>query len=191
MKKAMKKGRTLLIGFICLIMLFTSHAAVFANENEEQGNAEVIAIAKEDLQDGHSLRYGLVCDEDGNITAEQINGSPVVLYEGSLEVNSWTGSNINFTVRLTAIGGKIKLHTGTIGIYKVTSLGLMGSVWNSMTFRQYEPLGKTTISDEYNMNTGSLDKIYIKLTNLRVTDMDNDTIALSNSQQMFKKSAFN
>jgi hypothetical protein len=86
----------------------------------------------------------------------------------------------------------MKSHSGTIGIYKTTSLGLRGSIYNSDTFKITNGAGTTTLCDEFTFNTGSLTKIYIYiyLSNLLVTDTYGNIVSMNNTSQYFNQSSY-
>lgn len=112
------------------------------------------------------------------------------VYVGTLTVTSWIGTNVTFTINITSSQNAMKKHTGTIEFYKVNSLGMMGTIFNSMPFYLKNGAGTNTMTDTYTMNAQSNTKIYIKLTNLRVEDIFGDVLALTDCQKRYNKSDF-
>ena len=133
------------------------------------------------------LYYGVKNDDNTISLTTDPNAKGNAVFVGGLNKDSWNGSTINFTISVRAIGTKLYAHAGTIYIHKVNSSGGIGSLYNSMTFAITSSTPKSKLSKSHSMNTGSLNKIYIKLMYLTVTDSDGDVTALSPTQKKFVK----
>ena len=186
--------KKILVAVVLMAIVFSSAITGFAGEENVSGDG-YIAIEKKDINQGEALTYGLIVDKDGNLKAidsysiiDTIFGTQI--YVGTLTINSWVGSNVNFTINITSSGSAIKRHTGTIEFYKVNSIGTMGSLFNSDTFSLRYGAGTKTMTDVFNMNAQSNSKIYIKLTKLRVEDIMGEILALSDARRRCNKSDF-
>ena len=186
----MKTKKVLLVAALSFVIAFTSIIPVFANGNEESTGG-CITIEKESIDNNGTITNGLVMNKDGQIDAvrpSSIFGTEI--YVGTLTVTSWIGTNVTFTIKVRSMENAIKKHTGTIEFYKVNSLGMMGNIFNSMTFYLHNGAGTRTMTDTYTMNAQSNTKIYIKLTNMRVEDIFGDILALTDCKKRFNKSDF-
>ncbi len=194
----MKKRMKVSISMVLMIALIvTSTVTAFASTKEEESVrqfddmridvtemsvAEFSVYAKED-----GSTYTVFTDDD---QAEVLSGD-VEIFTGSLEVKRWIGSQITFVVRVrSTLGTKLKAHSGMIGIYKTTTLGLKGSIYNSQTFRITDGQGTTTLAEEFTMNTGSLKKIYLTISNGLVYDTYGDVTSMAPCNKYFNKDNF-
>lgn len=73
--------------------------------------------------------------EDGSVTATPaaIFDFGMQSYDGILDLQSWSGTQIVFSIKLTSTNAKMLSHSGTISIHKVGFLGLIGDLYNSQT----------------------------------------------------------
>lgn len=188
----MKKKNILLISILCIVILATNSLFVFANTNtdEQSLDLEAIKVSKEDLSNG-SMVYGLTIENDGNVSTQPINRAidfGFESYDGILDVQMWEGTQIMFSIRLHSTNAKMLSHTGTISIYDVGFLGLIGDLYNSMTFKIKGNIPTTILSQTYKMNVGNNEEIWIKLTNLRVTRAkDGMILSIPNAQRKIDK----
>lgn len=85
-------------------------------------------------------------------------------------LKTWVGYIIEDQIHLT----------GTIHFLSVTSVGTVGSEFNSMTFSTSSPIGVHTLYKQVTMNACGKTKIYIKLTDLKVYDTYGNVISMYN-----------
>lgn len=141
-----------------------------------------------------SLQYGLTIKEDGSIVATptSIFDFGIQSYNGILYLQSWSGTQIIFSIRLTSVNAVMLSHSGTISIHKVGFLGTVGDLYNSMTFNMNSKVGGVVhLSETYSMYVGNQDEIYIKLTNLRVNRVSDGRLSLPNAQKNLARMIFN
>ena len=101
-----------------------------------------------------SLQYGLTIKEDGSIVATptSIFDFGIQSYNGILDLQSWSGTQIIFSIRLTSVNDVMLSHSGTISIHKVGFLGTVGDLYNSMTFNMNSKVGGVVhLSETYSM----------------------------------------
>lgn len=141
-----------------------------------------------------SLQYGLTIKEDGSIVATptSIFDFGIQSYNGILDLQSWSGTQIIFSIRLTSVNAVMLSHSGTISIHKVGFLGTVGDLYNSMTFNMNSKVGGVVhLSETYSMYVGNQDEIYIKLTNLSVNRVSDGRLSLPNAQKNLARMIFN
>lgn len=190
----MKTKKILAVVTLSLIMVVTSIVPAFAYENDSMPEG-YITVEKEDVENNNgTMTYGLVVNEDGSIEAVSPTSLWSILfgteiYVGTLTVKEWSGKNITFSINITSSDKAIKKHTGTIEFYKAATLGI-GNLFNSMKFSLRYGAGTKTMTDEYTMSAESNSKIYIKLTDLYVTDTFGGMLSLSDCTRYLKKSDF-
>lgn len=141
-----------------------------------------------------SLQYGLTIKEDGSIVATptSIFDFGIQSYNGILDLQSWSGTQIIFSIRLTSVNAVMLSHSGTISIHKVGFLGTVGDLYNSMTFNMNSKVGGVVhLSETYSMYVGNQDEIYIKLTNLRANRVSDGRLSLPNAQKNLARMIFN
>ncbi len=141
-----------------------------------------------------SLQYGLTIKEDGSIVATptSIFDFGIQSYNGILYLQSWSGTQIIFSIRLTSVNAVMLSHSGTISIHKVGFLGTVGDLYNSMTFNMNSKVGGVVhLSETYSMYVGNQDEIYIKLTNLRANRVSDGRLSLPNAQKNLARMIFN
>lgn len=141
-----------------------------------------------------SLQYGLTIKEDGSIVATptSIFDFGIQSYNGILDLQSWSGTQIIFSIRLTSVNTVMLSHSGTISIHKVGFLGTVGDLYNSMTFNMNSKVGGVVhLSETYSMYVGNQDEIYIKLTNLRANRVSDGRLSLPNAQKNLARMIFN
>ena len=140
-----------------------------------------------------SLQYGLTIKEDGSIVATptSIFDFGIQSYNGILYLQSWSGTQIIFSIRLTSVNAVMLSHSGTISIHKVGFLGTVGDLYNSMTFNMNSKVGGVVhLSETYSMYVGNQDEIYIKLTNLRANRVSDGRLSLPNAQKNLARMIF-
>lgn len=186
----MKKKSIIIISFLCTILLFTNVIYVFADTDQNYQNLDIIEINKENIDNG-SLKYGLTVYEDGSVTATPaaIFDFGMQSYDGILDLQSWSGTQIVFSIKLTSTNAKMLSHSGTISIHKVGFLGLIGDLYNSQTFNMKSDAGAVShLSETYRMYVGNEDEIYIKLSNLKINRLNDGLLSIPSSQKKFDKS---
>ena len=184
--KAEREIKSIFVILLALVLIFCYTTVVFADE-ELTSIEEVESIAldnglKVDLtefEDADILFYGVKNNDNSISITQDAKASNRAIFVGSLTKDSWSGSTIGFTISVTATGTQLRAHAGTISMYRVTSGGGVGSLYNSMTFCMTSSTPKSKLSDSYSMNTGSLNSIYLGLSNLTVTDSNWDVTAMS------------
>lgn len=177
--------------FLAIIVISLAIAAndfAYADEIQNQYQDSIIELN----EDNDDTIYYFVDNGNGEITITNGNQikSGILDPVGSLTVTGWSGNNVAMTIKVTSDTAMLR-HTGTIHFLSVTSVGTVGSEFNSMTFSTSSPIGVHTLYKQVTMNACGKTKIYIKLTDLKVYDTYGNVISMYNfGPKKYKKSNY-
>lgn len=189
----MSRRRKIISSIIIVMVIIGNISFAFASEKAVGvDNETIVVLDKEILEDNKTIQYGFNVTDDGGIEVKPfgIFDFGMESYDGILDLQSWNGTSILFSIRLSSSEINMLSHSGTIEIHKVSSLGLIGDKYNSQTFLIESPFAVNHLSQTYNMYVGNESKIYIKLTNLRVNRIAEGLLSIPNAQKRFDKKDF-